>query len=189
MAALKDDYELTLIHIGDRQIEIDTQYFHEVKYLKSENNQWDLSFIQDNEFMAIYYPDIGMLPESIVLSNMRIAPIQICGLGHPVSTFGSEIDYFISGAEPEILRNPEVNYSERLVLLNGLGAVNNYPNYQPQTNLVIQDHNNFDADQRFIINCPWYAQKVNYPLLLLLKKIKSVSKGQALWRGRRGQRP
>jgi hypothetical protein len=30
IAALKDDYELTLIHIGDRQIEIDTQYFHEI---------------------------------------------------------------------------------------------------------------------------------------------------------------
>ncbi len=178
VAALKNDYELTLIHIGDRQVEIDTQYFHEVKYLKLANNQWDLSFIQDNDFVAVYYPDIGMLPESIVLSNMRIAPIQICGLGHPVSTFGSEIDYFISGAETEILRNPETNYSERLVLLNGIGAVNNYPSYQPQTNLEISDQaltNAFTnaniSDSRLIINCPWYAHKVNYPLLLLLKKI------------------
>lgn len=177
VAALKDDYELTLIHIGDRQIEIDTQYFHEIKYLKSENNQWDLSFIQDNKFIAVYYPDIGMLPESIVLSNMRIAPIQICGLGHPVSTFGSEIDYFVSGAESEILRNPEVNYSERLLLLNGIGAVNNYPNYQRKNNLVISGN----PDQRLIINCPWYAQKVNYPLLLLLKKIIHDAKSPLLF--------
>lgn len=191
IAALKDDYELTLIHIGDQQINIDIQYFHEVKYLKLANNQWDLSFIQDNEFTAIYYPDIGMLPESIVLSNMRIAPIQICGLGHPVSTFGSEIDYFISGSESEILRNPEVNYSERLVLLNGLGAANNYPNYQPQTNLEVSDkiHTNTltntltnTAEPRLIINCPWYAQKVNYPLLLLLKKIIHDAKVPLIFR-------
>ncbi|NUN64222.1 hypothetical protein HCU40_05540 [Pseudanabaena biceps] len=183
IASLKDDYELTLVHLGDRQLEIDTQYFQEVKYLKFSDDNLDISAIQNNDFAAIYYPDIGMTSESILLSNMRIAPIQICGLGHPVSTFGSEIDYFISGVDAEVTRNTEANYSERLILLNGLGAINNYPNYQPNQridSLVIQDNNNHKS--QFIINCPWYAQKVNYPLLVLLKKLIQESKQSILFR-------
>ncbi|MDX2256645.1 MAG: hypothetical protein NW214_14120 [Pseudanabaenaceae cyanobacterium bins.39] len=184
IAALKDEYELTLIHLGDRQIEVDAQYFHEVKYLKQLDQQWDLSVIQNNDFMAIYYPDIGMSAESIILSNIRIAPIQICGLGHPVSTCGSEIDYFISGAEAEVSRNPEANYSERLVLLSGIGAVNSYPNYQrsPSPSAVAASSLRPAKEQPFIINCPWYAHKVNYPLLLILKKIMQGAKLPLLFR-------
>jgi hypothetical protein len=177
VAALKDSYELTLIHLGDRNLDIDTQYFREVKYLQFQNGKFDLSCLQNNDFMVIYYPDIGMLPESILLSNIRIAPIQICGLGHPVSTFGSAIDYFISGNDAEVNRNPEANYGEHLVLLNGLGAVNNRPSYPQPSN-----HNLPENKSQFIINCPWYAQKVNYPLLVLLKKIIQSSNISVLFR-------
>ena len=182
IAVLKDSYELTLIHLGDRvdnrEWEIDRQYFQEVKCLQIQDGKLDISSIQQNDFAVIYYPDIGMLPESILLSNMRIAPIQICGLGHPVSTFGSEIDYFISGADVELNRNPEANYSERLILLKGLGAVNNYPNYQSPPHLNI----NKKKRSQFIINCPWYAQKVNYPMLILLKRIAREAKLSVLFR-------
>jgi len=183
VASLKDDYELTLIHTGDRQLEIDRQYFQDVKYLQIHNEKFDISSIQSNDFNVVYFPDIGMTSESILLSNLRIAPIQICGLGHPVSTFGSEIDYFISGSDAEVTRNAEVNYSERLVLLNGLGAVNNHPNYQPKQSLDIKTlRDAMEAKSQFIINCPWYAQKVNYPLLILLKKIVQESKRPILFR-------
>ena len=39
---------------------------------------------------------------SIALANMRIAPIQITSPGHSVSTWGADIDYFISGADVEV---------------------------------------------------------------------------------------
>jgi len=39
-----------------------------------------------------------------------------------------------------------------------------------------------EAKSQFIINCPWYAQKVNYPLLILLKKIVQESKRPILFR-------
>ena len=66
VAALKDSYELTLIHLGDRNLDIDTQYFQEVKYLQFQNGKFDLSCLYNNDFAVIYYPDIGMLPESIL---------------------------------------------------------------------------------------------------------------------------
>ncbi|TYQ31005.1 hypothetical protein [Pseudanabaena sp. UWO310] len=184
VAALKDSYELTLIHIGDQKLAIDTQYFKEVKYLRFDNGFSDLSVIKQNEFAAIYYPDIGMMSESIILSNLRIAPIQICGLGHPVSTFGSEIDYFISGADAEIACHAEDNYSERLVLVTGLGAVNNCPDYQLSKDVNPENaaQASIKSSDKFIINCPWYGQKVNYPLLLTLKQIIKNAKSPVLFR-------
>jgi Glycosyl transferase family 41 len=178
IAALKDSYELTLIHLGDRRLEIDTQYFQEVRYLQIDGDTFDTRSIAKNEFAAIYYPDIGMSLESILLSNLRIAPIQICGLGHPVSTFGSEIDYFISGDAAEIADLPEVNYTERLVLLSGLGAINNRPNYRVKYEI----QRSTDHQSKFIINCPWYAQKVNYPLLQSLQAIARSTTQPVLFR-------
>jgi Glycosyl transferase family 41 len=178
IAKLKDSYELTLIHLGDCKLEIDTQYFQEVRYLQIASDTFDTRSIAKNEFVAIYYPDIGMSLESILLSNLRIAPIQICGLGHPVSTFGSEIDYFISGNAVEVADRPEVNYTERLVLLSGLGAINNYPNYQVRH----ENKRSIEHQAKFIINCPWYAQKVNYPLLKSLQAIARSATQPVLFR-------
>jgi predicted O-linked N-acetylglucosamine transferase (SPINDLY family) len=124
--------------------------------------------------MVVFYLDIGMSPESILLSNLRIAPIQICGTGHPVSTFGSEIDYFISGADVESPESASGNYSERLVLLPGFGAIHNPPDYQIR--------NIEKARLEFIINCPWFSQKVTYPLVSYLKEIIKRSKKYLIFR-------
>ncbi|WP_310481343.1 hypothetical protein [Chamaesiphon sp. VAR_48_metabat_403] len=178
VATLADKYELTLIHLGDRNLPIDTTYFKAVKYLKNVDGKLDLSGIKTNEFAAIYFPDIGMIPESILLANLRIAPIQICGLGHPVSTFGSKIDYFISGSDAEVADNPQRNYSERLVLLPGIGAIHQQPNYQIQHKV----NRSPELLSTFIINCPWYAQKVNDPLLRSLQEIATTANKHVLFR-------
>jgi hypothetical protein len=41
------------------------------------------------------------------------------GYGHPVSTFGGEIDYFIGSAAAELPERATQFYSERLVLMPG----------------------------------------------------------------------
>jgi predicted O-linked N-acetylglucosamine transferase (SPINDLY family) len=178
VATLADKYELTLIHLGCRHLPIDTTYFKAVKYLKNIDSKLDMSEIKTNEFAAIYFPDIGMIPESILLANLRIAPIQICGLGHPVSTFGSKIDYFISGNDAEVTDNPQDNYSERLVLLPGTGAIHKQPNYRVRKIA----NRSPELASTFIINCPWYAQKVNYPLLLSLQQIATTASKPVLFR-------
>lgn len=155
--SLAEDYELTLIHLGDVTTELAIHDFANIKYVQFKQGQLNWTEIQDNQFMAVYYPDIGMNPESILLSNLRLAPIQIASVGHPISTWGSEIDYFMSGAGVELPEKAEENYSERLVLVPGLGVVYNPIEYELQ-------HLPKD-DARLIINCSWSAQKVNYPLI------------------------
>lgn len=43
----------------------------------------------------VYFLGIGMFPHTIYLSNLRLAPLQIAGLGHGASTFATCVDYFV----------------------------------------------------------------------------------------------
>lgn len=172
--SLSEDYELTLISLGPIKNNLDIGCFKAIKYVYFKDDALNIGAIRENEFTAIYYPDIGMSSESIFLSNLRIAPIQICGTGHPVSTFGSEIDYFISGAGVEIPEGAEENYSERLIVIPGFGAIHNPPNYEIQ--------NIEKTRSEFIINCSWFGQKVNYPQITYLQDIIKQSKKNILFR-------
>ncbi len=172
--SLLPDYELTLVHLGGIRNNLETSYFRDIKYIDIENQSLNIEPIRENDYMVVYYPDVGMNPHSIFLANLRIAPIQICGTGHPVSTFGSEIDYFISGSDVELKQGAEENYSERLVLLPGCGAIHNPPTYQIR--------NIKKTRSEFIINCSWFSHKVNYPMLCLLKEIINQSQKSILFR-------
>ncbi len=174
--ALKDDYELTLVHLGaiSSHNDIDVGCFKHVRYAYIKDGTLNIDSLRENDFALAYYPDIGMSLESIFLSNLRIAPIQVCGLGHSVSTHGAEIDYFISGADVELTHGAEQCYSERLVLLPGAGAIHSHPDYQLQ--------HRQKSRPEFIINCPWFAQKVNYSLICHLQEIVRQAKKPLLFR-------
>jgi hypothetical protein len=173
ITSLQSDYDLTLIHFGDRN-EVEISSFKKVIYLDYKNGEINIDPIRQNDFMAIYYPDIGMRAEGIFLANLRLAPIQMCGTGHPVSTFDSQIDYFISGVNVELEEAYQDNYSERLVLLPGNGAIHNYPTYE------IKNIKKNTSD--FIINCPWSSQKINYPHVCILREIINKSQKKLLFR-------
>lgn len=172
--SLKDDYDLTLIHLGEPYKDIDTSLFKEVKNIKFMQDLLNLEPVINNEFSLAYFPDVGLTLESIHLANIRIAPVQIAGYGHPVSTFGSEIDYFIGGQDVECPEFAKENYSERLVLLPGNASPPTYPTYEPKG---IQ--NNSD---KFLIACSWGIMKINYPLLCNLKKVIKKSNKKLIFR-------
>jgi protein O-GlcNAc transferase len=57
---------------------------------------------------------------------MRLAPVQCAGWGHPVTSGHKNIDYYFSSAvmEPD---NAELHYSEKLILIEGLGTYYSKP--------------------------------------------------------------
>jgi glycosyltransferase involved in cell wall biosynthesis len=61
-----------------------------------------------------YMPSIGMWPWTIFASNLRLAPLQICGSGHPATTYSAQIDYF--SVESDFVGAPSC-FSERLLQL------------------------------------------------------------------------
>ncbi|MFM8415491.1 MAG: hypothetical protein ACKOCX_12290, partial [Planctomycetota bacterium] len=123
----------------------------------------DLSAFADNDFALAYFPDIGMSLESIFLANMRIAPIQVANYGHPVSTFGAKIDYWIGGRDTEVAERAREHYSERLVLIPGCG--------QAPVPLDYRLTHPSLPDSPVIVNCTWSAQKINAEHLRRLKMI------------------
>lgn len=167
VAALKG-YHLTLFHFGRKRTP-DLSLFDASHRLDFDSEgTLDLGPLLDNEFSVAYYPDVGLTPQSVWLANLRIAPIQVASLGHSVSTWGADIDYFLSGAAVEPADDPGRNYSERLVLLPGSGAVHERPDYTPTGRRK--------ADAGILINAPWNAQKVNHGFALTLRELVNRSR-------------
>lgn len=70
---------------------------------------------------VIYYPEIGMDPITLRLAVHRLAPLQVAGWGHPITTGLPTMDIFFSG---EMIEAPDADthYRERLVRLPGTGC-------------------------------------------------------------------
>ncbi|CAN5317486.1 hypothetical protein BH11PSE11_BH11PSE11_38050 [soil metagenome] len=77
--------------------------------------------VRGDDLDVLIYPEIGMNAKAVLLSAMRLAPVQCAAWGHPVTTGHANIDYFFSSAlmEPE---NGQDHYTEKLVTLPGIGT-------------------------------------------------------------------
>lgn len=168
LAELAKDHDLLLVQLGRERNDFDTSLFKEVRHYDASKDASDIKSLQDNDFAMAYYPDIGMSIESIILANMRIAPIQVTNYGHPVSTFGSKIDYWIGGQETEAADRAREHYSERLVLIPGCAQAPVVLEYQLQYPQL--------PTSPVIINCTWSGQKINSDHLHRLKKIADRAK-------------
>ncbi|CAM2007192.1 tetratricopeptide repeat protein [Acanthopleuribacter pedis] len=80
----------------------------------------------------LFYLDIGMDIGTYLLAFMRLAPIQLATIGHPVTSGIETIDYFVSsrGMEPE---NAAEHYSEELLLTEVPAMVIEPPRFQTKT--------------------------------------------------------
>lgn len=155
--ALRPDFHVTLLHSLRDVTELDASMFDATQRIPFSGSALDLSVIANHEFSAVIFPDVGMTLPSILMVNQRIAPVQMMMTGHPVSTFGSQMDYFISGQLVDVPMLAQQNYSERLVLLPGYGAVHELPSYQVQGRTKSTDE--------LLINCSWYGQKIHWRCL------------------------
>lgn len=171
--ALAEEYELTFVDIGGIADKIDTGLFERVVRVGFGPNGIELGGLEDNDLSLVYYPDIGMSATSVFLSNLRLAPVQIMTGGHPVSTFGGEIDYFISGAASEIAADAVENYSERLILIPRIGLVTHKITH-PKKPLG-------KPESPVFVNCPWYAQKTNWEMLVLLRRIREQARKKVVF--------
>src|SRR3569833_1063972 len=87
---------------------------------------------------VVFYPEGGGDPATCALAALRLAPLQIAGWGHPVTTGLPTIDLFVSG---ELLEGPDAerHYREKLIRLPGTGvctelaAINSQPWQAPQS--------------------------------------------------------
>ena len=170
---LVGNYDLTLVWTGDPAELPSTQvtdYFDKVCYcyFDKQGNFIIPDEVKDNDFQFIYFPDIGMTNESIWLSNLRIAPIQAVGYGHPDTTGAdNEIDYFVGG---QVEKDSTDQYAETMVLLPGLAQEPAWP--------TAERKHNYKDDGIVRVNCVWGPDKYNYTLLTILAEINNVVWGE-----------
>lgn len=77
--------------------------------------------IAEDQLDLLVYPEIGMDAICTTLAAFRLAPIQIAGWGHPVTTGQANIDWYLSCSEMEPA-DAANHYREALALLPGLGT-------------------------------------------------------------------
>ena len=113
--ALKKSFDTTLL-VAENKINAElAQLAHKVETVKFKHAKPGelVNKIKDLKPDVIYYPSIGMRFSSIVLSTLRLAPIQVMTFGHPATTMSEAMDYVIL---PEDLMRNENTFSEKVML-------------------------------------------------------------------------
>lgn len=85
------------------------------------SNEGIAARLESDRLDAIVLPEVGMDPLTYLLAALRLAPVQLAGWGHPVTTGSDAIDgYLTCGAmEPA---DGDSHYVEPLLRLPGLGV-------------------------------------------------------------------
>lgn len=76
----------------------------------------NIAVIQPLQPDIIYYPGLGMEKWTLLLANLRLAPIQCMATGVPASSFSPVMDYFVCSRE---LAGDAACFSERVVAWHG----------------------------------------------------------------------
>jgi predicted O-linked N-acetylglucosamine transferase (SPINDLY family) len=119
----RERFEIILYHTGAATNE-ETAWASEqvARFVQGPKpiRQW-LAEISEAHPDAIFYPEVGMDPNTCTLAALRLAPLQIAGWGHPITTGLPTIDWFVSA---ELLESPQAqqHYREELVRLPGTGV-------------------------------------------------------------------
>jgi protein O-GlcNAc transferase len=80
---------------------------------------------------VMFYPEVGMDAATCALAALRLAPLQVAGWGHPVTTGLPSIDLFVSGELLEVT-GAERHYREKLIRLPGTGVCTDMTSSQSQ---------------------------------------------------------
>jgi len=133
ISAFRDaGYQTHLIQIGDN---VDP-YTHSLANAADFFHLWPLPLTELAEKIralgldAVLFPEVGMDARTFTLAATRLAPIQGCAWGHPVTTGLQTMDTYFSCESMETARAAS-HYSERLVLLPGLGTCYERPEAPP----------------------------------------------------------
>jgi predicted O-linked N-acetylglucosamine transferase (SPINDLY family) len=118
----KNKFRTFVYHIGKENDYI-TNLIKENCYSFFHKTNIDLVInkIVSDQLDVLIFLDIGMDPRMQILGSLKLAPIQCCAYGVPVTTGFENIDYFFSGESMET-DTSQKHYSEKLIKLPALGV-------------------------------------------------------------------
>jgi predicted O-linked N-acetylglucosamine transferase (SPINDLY family) len=125
------DFEVCLYHTGSiTDEETSWARAHVPHFVQGPRSleHW-LTEIRQARPDVIFYPEVGMDPNTCTLAALRLAPLQIAAWGHPITTGLPTVDWFVSGELLESLE-AERHYREKLIRLPGTGVHTEFPAVQ-----------------------------------------------------------
>ena len=127
-----------------------------------------INFFKKEKFNILFYPDIGMSVEMYYLSLIRLAKHQIMSWGHPETTGSESIDFFLC-SKSLITNETSKCYSEKLLLMDHLPMIYEFPKIEQKINDAELSKNN-------IYSCPQtmfkFHPEFDHILAEILKKDK-----------------
>jgi hypothetical protein len=118
MAAMRDRFHLVGMGDPGRVDEAGQAVFHEFIPFEGGNVWESASHVREvseaRQAQMMYMPSVGMLPITMVLACLRVAPLQMMALGHPATTHGHAMDYVV--VEEDYVGD-EACFSEKLLTL------------------------------------------------------------------------
>ena len=112
--------------------------------------------IRDDALDVLVYPELGMDHTAFALAALRLAPRQLAGWGHPITTGHRTIDAFVSCDDMEPTDGAE-HYTERLLRLPGIGTCYRRPELPDSA-----ERARFGLpDDRVLLLCPQSLFKVH----------------------------
>ena len=161
---LREKFRLVMIGRESEMDEVSKQLFDEVIELKGANVSISdiIAMVRKVEPDIIYYPSLGMATWWVVLSTVRLAPIQIATLGHPATSRSTEIDYVLV---TETMPGDPGCFSETVFLVEGdLSMVTRNDAQFPEPSIR-------DAPEIMRVAIPAMACKLNAPFLAACQSI------------------
>ncbi|QXA58876.1 cobalt ABC transporter permease [Providencia rettgeri] len=113
LTALKTDFTVHAMGLDTAVDDLGRRvfdFFYPLKTEKALKQAYELAHKLKPDI--VFYVGIGMFPYTILLSNLRLAPLQLAGLGHGASTFCDQIDGFV--VEEDFIGN-ERCFSEKVI--------------------------------------------------------------------------
>ncbi len=121
---LRDKFELICMSESDRIDDVGKALFDKVIEIKLEEGGTTPKKLAGKVLKIkpdmIYFPSLGMSQWTLLLANLRLAPIQFMSLGHPGTTHSPFIDYCLM---QEIIYSQDVDcFTEKVVLMDTAAA-------------------------------------------------------------------
>lgn len=171
ISSLREKFEIIGVGRDQEFDEVSQQIFDSVLLFDHNkmNFQDMVAAIRRLQPDIIYFPSIGMSLTNILLSNLRVAPLQIATLGHPATVNSGFIDSIFVG---NALGSYQKHFSEKTYRQNGESySFSMHPDLQDAFNL---ENENVPLGINIAVNCK--VLKLSNSFLSICEKIQKSSK-------------
>jgi hypothetical protein len=101
LEGLRGRYRLVAVSLVSKTDEITRAVFDEVHLIPPEMRIPDIvakvrALAEELHPVMVYYPSAGMFLQTLFLTNLRFAPVQLVSYGHPATLHSAKVDYFVA---------------------------------------------------------------------------------------------